>query len=317
MTQTTESYEREVEMKRANVEATLDRLKSRTSIDKIADDIGQYLHLGDARDMLRTAGDQVRQNPVAIGLVAAGLGWLMLGGSGSSGRTNMGRSGTRDDWGSRRTGQSYGAQGDADDHGMAQMARDAADSMSHTAHGLAGRVSSAMHDASGSVRSTVDAASGAIADSTAGMARQARDMTDEVSRQVQGHPLLTGAAFAVIGAVIGAALPKSDAERSLLHSSRRKILDEGQRVAADMGQRASDAAARTVQATRRAAEHEGLWPTEDGRTLGEKLGNVAEVAVDEAKASIDPVLTGDAAGTETGTDAGDKDTKTAKSKNRL
>lgn len=290
MSNTTESIEREVEMKRANVEATLDRLKARTSLDNIAEDIGQYLHIDDARDMLRSAGEQVRRNPVAIGLIAAVIGWLMFGGSSANGASRGSSSSDRmdDDLDTtpyRARSARYGAAADHD-------------------AGLTDKVSSAMSEASDTIRSkvgattenirsSVGAATDTIAHSSAEVARQAREMTHEVTRQVQGHPLITGALVATLGAVIGAALPKSGAERSLLHAPRRTLLRESKRAAEELGHRASDAAARTVRATRAAAEREGLLPEGDGRTLKEKLSTVAEVAVDEAKANIEPIISGD------------------------
>jgi ElaB/YqjD/DUF883 family membrane-anchored ribosome-binding protein len=314
MSDTTDSIEREVEARRASVGATLDRIKARTSLDQLAEDASSYLHLDDARIMLRNAGEQVRQNPIAIGLVAAGLGWLMLGGAMTGGSSSQGSrtrgTGGSDDverWQRQYAGQTGGMHGHHDDagQGMGNVASAVSGTADSIRHGVTDTADSIRQGVTGTAQSirqgvagTVERTSDYVSDATHGMAETTRAMTDGVTRQVQGHPFLTGTALAVFGAVIGAALPKSTAELDLMHAPRRTILREGKRAAADMAHRASDAASRTAEAARQAASEEGLWPEGDGRTLGDKVAAVAGAALDEATASVEPVLTGEEAETE-------------------
>lgn len=273
---TTDRIEREVEAKRANVEATLDRLKQRTSLDHVMRDIADHLPMDEARRMLRSVGGHVRENPVALGLVAAGLGWMMFGGTSSSQHhTTVHRTRHRQTEDDDLTRMYPAAPGDHSDKGLVS--------------GMASRVGEAVD----SVRHRVEDAAGAISQRTSGVMDQTRHITDTASRQLHTHPVVAASALALVGAVIGAAMPRSTAEEDLFRAPHDALLRQGRRTASDMARRASDAARRTVQATRAAAEEEGLWPSDDGRTLGEKLGTVAETAVEEARAGIEEVVTGE------------------------
>ena len=92
---TSREIEREVESQRASVESTLEALKSKMSMGQIVDEFGGYVSKDDAKDAMRNVGRQVRDNPLAFGLVGVGLAWLMMG---SGGR----RSGGGSDWEDRR-----------------------------------------------------------------------------------------------------------------------------------------------------------------------------------------------------------------------
>jgi hypothetical protein len=288
MSDTTDQIEREVEMRRAEVGATLDRIKSRTTLDALLTDIGGYLHVQDARQVLQSAGNHVRQNPAAVGLVAAGLGWLVFGGM-TPARDDAA---ARDDRDRMYPPHRDNAGGNAGVAGAYDQVADAAE-------GVVDRVSASVTDAAGAVRDTVGSAAGAISGAASGAMRDTRSATADLARQAQGHPLLVGSAMTLLGAVIAAALPRTETESSLLDGPRQTILREGKRVVSDAADMAAGVAARTTAAARDAASEQGLWPQDDGTTLGEKIGTVADAAVDAARQSVDDAVTG-----LTGTDAG-------------
>ncbi|WP_444665791.1 DUF3618 domain-containing protein [Cereibacter changlensis] len=116
MSDTADHLEREVEARRASVESTLDALKDRMSVNQVIDEVGQFIGVEDARAALHTAGRQVRENPVALGMIGLGLAWLVLGNSGKDRRPGYdgyaGRSGSYEpysggsrDWGDERSGR--------------------------------------------------------------------------------------------------------------------------------------------------------------------------------------------------------------------
>jgi hypothetical protein len=284
---TTDQIERDVERKRANVEATLDRLKQRTSLDNVMRDIADHLPMEEARRMLRSVGEHARQNPVALGLVAAGIGWMVFGGA-TSRHTTV-----------QRTRRRH--SDDDDNTGMHPS-----DPRSSTRRqGLAADVTDRVGEAVDSMRDLVGDATDAISRGTGGMMDQTRHMTDNATRQLRAHPVVTASALALVGAVIGAAMPRSTAEEDLFRAPHDTLMRQGRRKASDMAHRASAAARRTVQATREAATEEGLWPTDDGRSLGEKLGTIAETAIDEARSGLGEVVSGEAATTKRHTSSQD------------
>src|SRR3546814_14359909 len=66
------------------------------SVGQIVDEVSRYVKDGQGADMARNFGRQVRDNPLALALVGAGMAWLMVGqGARAEGRRLKGR---YDDW---------------------------------------------------------------------------------------------------------------------------------------------------------------------------------------------------------------------------
>lgn len=79
MTQTSQEIERDVEARRAHVEETLHALRERMSFGQIIDEVTRYVPADQSRIALQNAGRQLRDNPLALGLIGAGIAWLMFG----------------------------------------------------------------------------------------------------------------------------------------------------------------------------------------------------------------------------------------------
>ncbi len=319
MSDTAANIEREVEAHRAGVESTLDRLKGRMSMDQMVDDVGQFIGMDDVRGTLRNAGAQVRENPIALGLIGVGLVWLMMGRSSSSHATNAEAYG---DYGQSDRSTSYtpysgawpasaqgsGAYGgergmmDKASHAASDMAgrvgdrmEDMGDRIGDTAHGLTAKVSDAAAkvrhmaaDAVGKVKSTVGSAS----HSASSMRHGASSMMDPLSRRMETNPLMLGAVALIAGTVIGAALPRTRTENRLMGHQRDNLMDEAREAGLALKDRAADAARSTYGAAVRAAKDEGLVPGE-GSSLVDKVEQVATAAVEEAKAQVEPMLHGE------------------------
>ncbi|HEY9058722.1 MAG TPA: DUF3618 domain-containing protein [Aurantimonas sp.] len=79
MTNDTDRLENEAESHRSRVDSTLDELRDRFSVGQIVDEVSSYLKEGQGSDMARNLGRQVRDNPLALGLIGAGIAWLFTG----------------------------------------------------------------------------------------------------------------------------------------------------------------------------------------------------------------------------------------------
>ncbi len=79
MSEETERLAREAEERRSHVDSTLDQLKDKFSVGQIVDELSGYVREGQGADMVRNLNRQVRDNPLALGLVGAGIAWLLLG----------------------------------------------------------------------------------------------------------------------------------------------------------------------------------------------------------------------------------------------
>lgn len=79
MSSQTEVLEREAEARRLRLDTTLSRLESKFSAGAIVDEIGGYLRSGQGAAMMGNLNRQVRDNPLALGVIGAGVAWLLLG----------------------------------------------------------------------------------------------------------------------------------------------------------------------------------------------------------------------------------------------
>ncbi len=301
MSDTSHHLEREIEAHRAGVEETLDKLKQRMSVDQIVDEVGQFLGMDDVRGALKTAGQQVRDNPIAIGMIGVGLAWLMFGRSGSSS--------DRDDWDGRtethtpysgaypvnRGGSDFPSAGGAyaGDYGSHDRGGDSEDggSLMGKARHVASDLGESLGEAPRKMRKAVGHATDRVQSAVGSVRDSAKDLVAPVTRSVGGQPLLMGAAALAAGAVIGSALPRTRTEDRLLGPQRDRLLDEASSLTREMGDRAVTAAKATYDAAARAARDEGLIP--EGETIAEKVERVASAAVEEAKSQVEPVLHGE------------------------
>jgi hypothetical protein len=76
MSRETDALERDVERSRADLEATLDALKSRASIDRLSDDALDYLRRSGGRDVATLLWRQARDHPLPLLMIGAGIVWL-------------------------------------------------------------------------------------------------------------------------------------------------------------------------------------------------------------------------------------------------
>ncbi|HUG62057.1 MAG TPA: DUF3618 domain-containing protein [Methylomirabilota bacterium] len=77
-TKSPEEIEREVEMARADVRSTLGDIRESLSPGQMIDQALEYVRGSGGADFTRNLGRSVRDNPVPVALIGAGIGWLML-----------------------------------------------------------------------------------------------------------------------------------------------------------------------------------------------------------------------------------------------
>lgn len=75
----TRDLESQAETDRSQIAATLDELRSRMSPGQLVDQAIAYARGHGGSEFVHNLGDQVKANPLPLALVAAGLGWLMVG----------------------------------------------------------------------------------------------------------------------------------------------------------------------------------------------------------------------------------------------
>src|SRR3974390_3385541 len=73
-----ELLEREAEARRLELAKTFDELRSRATPGHMLDQLVDYATESGGADFFRNLRDQTIANPLALGLVGAGLAWLMM-----------------------------------------------------------------------------------------------------------------------------------------------------------------------------------------------------------------------------------------------
>ena len=126
MSSDTERLAHEAETHRSHLDSTLDELRGKLSVGQIVDELSGYVREGQGAEMVQNFGRQVRDNPLALGLVGAGIAWLFAG---SGVRAEGDR--LRHEWEDRRYdrfGEAFPPHRDGDDRdyaeGRGQPARD-------------------------------------------------------------------------------------------------------------------------------------------------------------------------------------------------
>jgi len=203
----------EIDHTRHEMDRTLSAIEHRLTPGQLMDQGLDYLRHSGANEFVQNLGGTAKQNPVPLALVGVGLAWLMaLGRQPAQSHSSVSTSGIRD------------------------KASGAMQSASET-------LSSAKERMTGSVDSLRQRAGG-ITDSTRQQWQRARGGIDHL---VNEQPLALGAIGLAIGAVLGAAAPRTRAEEQVMGDAARSFTEK----AKELGSQQLDAA---TQAAKQAAE---------------------------------------------------------------
>jgi ElaB/YqjD/DUF883 family membrane-anchored ribosome-binding protein len=143
----------------------------------------------------------------------------------------------------------------------------------------------------GDARGTIGSRAGDARDAMSARAEQARqamsDAPDRVQRQTRGNPLTAGMIAFGVGALIGSALPDSEAERRAaraardrvdVDSAKERLTEHAREVQSGVQDKAREAAEDIKGSTRDAAQdvkdhaqHEGQRVKEDARQSGQEV----------------------------------------------
>jgi hypothetical protein len=150
---------------------------------------------------------------------------------------------------------------------------------------------SRMRDRAGDARETIGSRAGDARDAVSDRAEQVRqamsDAPDSVQRQTRGNPLTAGMIAFGVGALIGSALPDSEAERRAaraasdhvdIDSAKERLGEHAREIQSDVQDKAREAAEDLKGSTREAAQdvkdhaqHEGQRVKEDARQSGQEV----------------------------------------------
>ncbi len=266
--------EREAERARAQVADTAELIRDKMSPGQLMDEFTGYFSGGDGSVALRNLGSQVRDNPLPIVLVGAGLAWLMLG---SSGQTNGSQSGSQPGWGAE-SGNGRSSLGDS---GVP------------SSQGLVDAVSTAGATASELGKSAADSLSGAADFAVASLAKMSGQGRQAASDLFKQDPLVLAALGMAVGTAIGAMLPQTEIENEQLGSYRDQLLDSAEDMLDKGMETAKDVAGKAYATAKREADSERLKGGD--MTVAEKVGEVVKSVAKETEPEIRDRLGGKSA----------------------
>lgn len=318
-----ETLAHEAEAARARFADTAESLWDKMSPGQMVDETMRYFRNSDGALALDNLKTQVRDNPLPLALIGAGLGWFFLGGGPKSDRIAQAASDMRER--SRHSGRydedrGIGSVGDRDwysdsdsgdfrEPGRSSWAegRSSSESRSSTWSDAARSAGEAMSSGASSIGDAASAAGGAFSQAASdvghsmssagrGAASAMHGIRDRAGRAgdsiqhrfsdvLERDPLILGALGIALGVAVAAMLPRTRTEDEYLGPYRDRMQDEAERQLERGKQEAAQAASTLVSTVEDEMKKEGLT-TEGGPTVTERVANAAKSAAQKTEKKI-------------------------------
>jgi len=257
-------------------------------------------HGQSSADFVKALQDAVRENPISAALIGMGVLWMFMGGSNTS---LFGGAGRKSIFGTaaERAEQVGGAVRDTAS-AVGSTASHVTNAATETASQVAGGVRDASSRAAGQAVDAAASAYDTTVDATSRAAKTISNVTTNVARSMQEtgtkwgstvqqniadtferQPLLLGAVGLAIGAGIAASIPTTQAEKRVMGEASDFVRETATEKAGQVKEMA-DAALHEAKA-------QGLTPEAASgalRTIGEKVGSVAQAATSTSSPAKKP-----------------------------
>jgi hypothetical protein len=291
-TRSAEQIQSDIQQTRSDMGETLDAIRNKFSPGELLDQALTYFKSSNggnragvgetASEWANNLGDMVKQNPVPVALIGAGVAWLMMGGSrrtASPGpRTSL-----------------YEPRADIYDAYDAPVSRTQGDQersgglkerAGEMASGVQERMSAAGERVGGMAASAREGV-GHTAERLRHQARQQGGRTKETFSYLRDEqPLVLGALGFALGAALGAGLPPTQREDELMGETRDQVVHRAQELGEEQLDRAKHIAATAGTAALEQANQEGMTQERADQTMRqatEKMERVANASVEAAK----------------------------------
>jgi ElaB/YqjD/DUF883 family membrane-anchored ribosome-binding protein len=211
----------EIDRTRDEMDRTLAAIEQRLTPGQLVDQGLDYLRQSGANEFVQNLGGAAKQNPMPVAVTAIGLAWLMA----------LGRQPAQPNYGPT---SSSGLR-----EGMSSM-RDKASGMMHSA-------SDTLSSARGSMSDTMNTARDQW--------QRARSGIDSL---VNEQPLALGAIGLAIGAILGAAAPRTRLEEQTMGEASRNLTEKAKEVGSQKLDQATQAAKQAAE-KRKEPDKKGAW----------------------------------------------------------
>ncbi len=325
------AIEREVEKRRADLRGTLDQLRYRMTPGQVLDEAWRFARRSGGGSYVRNLGTSVRDNPLPVALVGAGIAWLMSGrGGGLPGVS-------RDEYpsASRRfphPGRDFdegipdpvtsleedvyvrddAPEGDGVAQKLMDKARSAVGDAAHSARDAAYSAGDSLSETAGRAVEGLGRARGTAGERASAFGRDVsrrgqrlgrsalqtgRDAQERALRLAEEQPVTLVIAGIALGALLGAAFRSTPAESRLMGEASDRVKDQATNLAEQGINEAAAAAGRTYDAVKEEAQEQGLTTEDAANITGsvtERVKKVAEKAKAKLKEEVAPTKSGTA-----------------------
>jgi hypothetical protein len=271
-----EELERDAEVARANVAETADAIRSKMTPGQLIDEFTGMFSGGDGQAALSTLKAQIRDNPLPLTLVGAGLAWLMLGNGGTQNRASFSKL--------EKAGFDFlerdreGNDDETSDEGLlGAMGDKASDAVAK-----AGRVVDAVKERAGQAGTRTANAAARLKGGAGDIAGKTKSAALDIFEQ---EPLVVAALGMAVGTAVGVLLPHSALEDEHLGSVGTKVRAQAEDLLEKGVAEAKDLAADTYETLKEEADQQGL------RSEGSMVDKVGDVLKKTAAKTEDAVKT--------------------------
>lgn len=277
--------EREVEEQRREIGETMRALEDRFSSREIYNQASHYMR-EHGREFAESFGNSIKANPLPVAITAIGLMWMMVGQRPS---TRM----PRQSYGTGRYG-SAGGRGDKLKQAGSQLrerASSAGEGASQTAQQLRERAGEARRSIGDRMSGMREGMSHSMSGMREGMSHSMSGMREGMShsRERMGHalhsgrsnmehwlhdqPMAVGALGIALGAIIGAAMPRTRAENRLFgnigdqaRSKAAELAEKGYHKASEVGESLGQQAQQAMESAQSEGESSSQGKSGQGKS---------------------------------------------------
>ncbi|WFP75468.1 DUF3618 domain-containing protein [Mesorhizobium sp. WSM4906] len=264
--------EREAEATRARVVATADSIRDKITPGQLFDEFAGFFANSGGSEMLRNLKTQVRENPLPLTVIGAGLAWLMLG-SGTSGTAAARAYPTRR--GPSQHDGTSAAEMDTMTSDTAASVFDAAGGAAVTVSGMAGSAADTMSDMASGAAQTLTNSAAATADVASRASRSAQHLMED-------QPLAVAAVGLAVGAAIGVMMPRTQVEDERLGDYSEQLRDKAEDVLEKGIDQVKQVAAEAYET---ASDEAGRQASSEG-TLADKVSDVVKSTADRTDEAV-------------------------------